>query len=301
MTSRDIVTTRNQRPRLSSPADLKPLRRAEQLEDLFLYWVPVTSYPIPEGERAWLNELLDRLSSYLVEQHKLRAEVFLEYKTVYPDLLDRFLDLAFDLTPIMGFGYKPGVPLPPFPTMEDLQPFIDGKKKFNFGDYVGDYIYWFLAKEEKLQRKNFLGYGGMAILFLPPDPAAIPAKLPISPKLKEHPMFKELFTRFDMDKVNARAHALSDKWLKTSMELYAKDLPKSPQMKGVQFVVPLLKSADFFAQPENCKSLKGLCDFYVRESVPDCGVLLAAAKDQDAALAGILKDMQNDGLRYPLR
>jgi len=33
-----------------------------------------------------------------------------------------------DFVPIVGFGRKPGVPLPPIPTMEDLQPLIDGRR-----------------------------------------------------------------------------------------------------------------------------------------------------------------------------
>lgn len=296
-----MSTSSRPRRRLSEAVDLlKPLRRAQQLQDFFLYWMPVSSYPMPQLELDWLNQFLRRLSKHF-EQQGMRAEVFLEYKSVYPNLLDKFLDLSMELVPIMGFGHKPGVSLPPPPTMEDLQPIIDGKKKFNFGDYVGDYIYWFLAKEEEVERTNFLGQGGMTILFLPPDPATVPQKLPIPPRLREHPDFKEIFARFDLDKIHARGRAMGDKWLKASMELYAPDLPKSPQMNGVQFVVPLLKSVHFFEASEHAAKLGKLCDFYIHESVDDKGVLFASPTDHEETLIDILSNMTEEGFRYSVR
>jgi len=77
--------------RISSPEDvarkLLPLRRAEKLEDFFLYWIPVGANPISTVQRIWLNAFFDRLSDYLTQKASLRAEVFLQYKTVYPNLM----------------------------------------------------------------------------------------------------------------------------------------------------------------------------------------------------------------------
>jgi hypothetical protein len=286
------------RKRLSSPTDLSPLVRAKQLKDYLLYWIPVRRHPMGVEERAWLSLFLERVSDYLIGRQKMRSEVFLEYKTAYASLMDPFLDLAAELIPIMGFGYKPGVPLPATPTLEDLEPLKEGK--FNVDDYVGDFIYWFLGKDERVERENFLGYGGMTIMYLAPDPASIPKKLPISPRLREHPMFKELFTRFDLDKINARAYALSDKWLRNSMELYGADIPKSPQTRGVSFIVPLLRSHDFFVEAER-ERLSKLCDFYVHESREDAGILIASHNDYEEALVEILEEMRERGLSYPGR
>jgi len=73
-------------------------------------------------QRIWLNAFFDRLSDYLTQKASLRAEVFLQYKTVYPNLMDTFLDHSMDFVPIVGFGRKPGVPLPPIPTWKIYSP-----------------------------------------------------------------------------------------------------------------------------------------------------------------------------------
>src|SRR3984885_11147852 len=152
---------------------LLPLRRAESLTDYFLYWIPVSARRVPLTQRVWLNAFLDRLSDYLVQKCEMRSEVFLQYKTVFPDLLEIFLDLSLDLIPIMGFGRKPGVPLPPIPDEEEIKKLGEGKA-FVFGDYVGDFTYWFLGKDERKERESFLGYGGMTLLFPAPEPPGPP-------------------------------------------------------------------------------------------------------------------------------
>ena len=281
---------------------LRPLRRAESLIDYFLYWIPVNSNPIPLEQRVWLNTFLDRVSECL-KKSGLRSEVFLQYKTMYPTLLDTFLDQSFELMPIMGFGLKPGVPLPKIPNLEEvkrLSESLQAGEPFDFGSYVGDFIYWFLGKNERKQRESFLGYGGLTIMFLAPDPKTAPPKLPFSPRIREHPAFKELFSHFDVDQVLATGQGLGDKWLKASKELYAASVPKSPTTKYVPFILPLLKTSDFLNTPKERESLSLLCDFYITESVGDRGVLLASKKDYQEALLEILDGMRESGMVYPV-
>jgi len=94
---------------------------------------------------------------------------------------------------------------------------------------------------------------------------------------------------------------LSDGWLKKSMEIYASELPKSPQMKGIQFVVPLLKANNFLNEPQEREKLSGLCDFYISESVEDGGILLASSKDHQDSLIEILEAMREVDMKYPER
>jgi hypothetical protein len=279
---------------------LLPLKRAEQLTRCALYWIPVSSFPIPSAQRAWLNSFLDRLSQLMREGRELRVEVFLQYKTVFPALLDSFTDQAFDLIPVMGFAQRPGQELPAIPTLKDLQPLIDGKEKYDFGKYVGDFCYWFLRKQEKRQRELFLGNGGMSILFLAPDPKTKVALLRMPKGIREHPGFTELFKLFDPDQTNADAHALGDGFRKKSLELFSEDIKKSVQLKGVPFVIPLLSTRDFFNRPEEeCKKWFELFDLYVNESPLDKGVVIATKLDVEEDLIGILKQMKEEGLGYP--
>lgn len=281
---------------------LLPLKRADQLTRCALYWIPVNSFPIPSAQRAWLNMFLDRLSHLLQESHQLRAEVFLQYKTVFPTLLESFTDKAFDLIPLMGLAQRPGQELPPTPTVEDLQPFIDGKEKYDFGKYVGDFCYWFVRKQQQAQRELFWGYGGMTILFLAPDPKTKVAPLPLPKAIREGPGFAELFKLFDPDQTNADAHALGDGFRKKSLELFSEDIKKSVQLKGMPFVIPLLSTRDFFNVPEEeCKKWFELFDLYVNESPLDQGVVIATKLDIEEDLIGILKQMKEEGLVYPDR
>lgn len=293
------------RNRLSSPRELvllrRPLRRAETLEKFFLYWIPVDATPPPQAQSFWLQAFFDRLIAFLTKEGKLRTEVFLQYKTVYPNLLDHFLDRSMEWIPIVGYARTPGVPLPPIPTLKSMQPLIDGEKPFDFGDYVGDFTYWFVWKEEKQQRDLFFGYGGLTMMFMPPDPAAIAKPPYISKRMREHPVFKPIFDRSDPARTITTGQSMGDKWLKQSLDIYGPDLPQSPQMKGIPFVIPRLKSIHFLNSEEERQKLSTLCDFYIAESPEDQGVLLASAKDYDEPIIDILDQMRAAGLEYPER
>ncbi|MGO9086263.1 MAG: hypothetical protein ACLP6G_13090 [Terriglobales bacterium] len=281
--------------------ELLPLKRAEQLTRCALYWIPVNAFPIPSAQRQWLDSFLDRLSEMMRKKHALRAELFLQYKTVYPALLERFLDNARDLIPLMGLGQCPGKELPPIPSIKDLQPLIDGKEEYDFGKYVGDFCYWFVRKHEKKQRELFWGYGGVTILFLTPDPNTKVEPLPIPKGTREYPVFADLFKRFDPDEANATAHALGDSFRKKSLELFSQEIQKNVQLKGIPFVVPLLGTRDFFNRPEEeCKKWFELFDVYVNESPADKGIVIASKLDVEEDLIGIVRQMKTEGLRYSL-
>ncbi len=280
---------------------LMPFKRAEQLTRCALFWIPVNSFPVPTTQRAWLNMFLDRLSQSMTKVHELRAEIFLQCKSVYPALLETFIDKSLDLIPLMGLSQRPGQDLPPIPTIKDLQPVIDGKEPYDFGKYMGDFCYWFVRKQEKAQRELFGGLGGMTILYLAADPKTKVAPLKIPKFVREHPNFVELFKVFDPDQVNADAHALSDGFRKKSLELFSEDIKKNLQLKGMPFVIPLLSTHDFFNRPEEeCKKWFELFDLYVNESPSDKGIIIATKLDVEEELIGILQQMKDEGLRYPL-
>lgn len=285
---------------INSSNDLWPLRRAEQLTRCSLYWIPVSAFPIPSAQKAWLILFLDRLSKWIQNDLGLRAESFLQMKTVHPALLEPFIDTAHDFIPVLGLSQRPGKQLPPIPTLESLQPIIDGKKKFDFNESIGDYCYWFLDKDVKKQRELFFGHGGMTTIFLTPDPKTKVEPLAIPKGIREHPVFADLFKRFDPDKANARAHSLADGFLRKSLDLFGGDLKKSIQSKGIPFAIPLLSTRDFFDRPEEeFKNWFELFDLYISESPQDEGILVASKLDVEEPLIGILHELMTEGLDYP--
>lgn len=277
-----------------------PWRRAQALTRCFLYWAPVDSFPVPTGQKDWLSIFFDRLTALLGEKLGMRAEVFLQVKTVYPDLLDQFLDIAKELTPIMGLSRRPRVEPPPIPTLEDLQPIADGTKKFDYREYMADYCYWFLSKPNKRGRDLFFGNAGMTILFLKPDPKTVPPKLPIPPKIRTAPLFQEIFEQIDLERLTARAFSLRESFLKKSVELFRGGLEKNVQFRGVPFIIPLLGTENFFQEPaEVCEQWFELFDVYINESPADRGIVMAAKIDFEDDLRGLLLKMKEEGLVYP--
>ncbi len=285
-------------------AELLPWRRARELTRCFLYWLPVSAFPVPALQRGWLMEFLTRWS-LLMKELGLRPETFLQYKTVYPDLMKPLLNNMMELIPILGLGRKPGAALPEFPSEDEVQQStksmfdaLSHQKDVDLPDakkYMPDYSYWFVEKSGQKQRDLFLGYGGFSMVFLKPDPDTVAPALPITPALrKKLPILQELENNF------AKANSLKDSFLAKSKEFFGQGLEKEPQMKGIPFILPLLDSVDFFSQPaeviENCFQL---FDAYLRESPIDKGVLLAVKEDIEEQFINLLNGMRKEKLVYP--
>jgi len=278
---------------------LRPLRRAHTLQDYFVYWIPVDSVPLRSAQKAWLREFMDRLLDYLQPECGLTAQVFLQYKTIHPHLMEDFTKHALEFVPLMGFARKPGVALPPIPTLEDLQPLINREKAFDLNDYIGDFCYWFVVPDAPLQRDLFFGHGGMTFMFTPPNGATPATPVPIPTGIRNHTTFKPLFEKVDPNRVVATGRALQQPWLGKSLELYRGDLDPSPQLRGVPFIIPLLRSSDFIHSSIERQKLATLCEFYITESPEDGGILFASPTDHEGKLLAILEEMRSNKYLYP--
>jgi hypothetical protein len=282
--------------------DLLPWVRAKRQTRCLLYWMPAHSFPLPIEQKKWLETFLTRLAGLLKKQFSLRPEVFLQMKSVNSDLRRTLLNNATALMPTLGLSRRPHSRMPPEPSESDLKALQEGSKKFSLDEYVPDYCYWFLNKSLEKQTQLFLGYGGMTIMFLKPDPATEPPKFPAPlrmPKaMRDHPMFKDL----TIEKIMSIGFSLHDAFLAKSKGLFGADLEEEPKFKGLRFVIPLLRSADFFADSEvDSKKWFELFDVYVNESPADRGVLMASKPDFEEPLIGLLADMRKEGLLYPGR
>jgi hypothetical protein len=311
MDRENVAAERRGRARLSIPAnrhkELLPWRRAEGLERCFLYWLPVNSFPMPDGQREWLMLFLDRWVALMKSQFGLRPELFLQYKTIHPHLVNPLLNNMMDFIPVMGLGRKPGAPLPEMPSTDQIQ--ATTKKMFDAlrqqqpipmpdaSRHLPDYSYWFVGKAERQQRDLFFGFGGMTLTFLKPDPKTVPRPLPISSNLRKRIPMLQLV---DIDQLMSKVASLSDGFLDKSKGLFAAGLEKEPQTKGLPFILPMMDAGDFFSQPQEViQQCFELFEVYFRESPVDKGVLLAFAAEMEPSLVALLKEMREQDLMYP--
>jgi hypothetical protein len=276
-------------------SELLPWRRAYQHTRCFLYWMPTASFPVPEGQQQWLREFLQRFSKRLAEDLGLRVETFLQYKTAM-DVLDKFQKTAPRFSPLLGLSRKPGDKIPTLPTKEDMMPVVRGEKEFNLKDWIADYCYWFLCKKPLDQWREFLGLGGITLMFLKPDPKTMPPALPFTDAFrKKHRVFQML----DVDALLAGGYSLKDEFMAKSKELFGAGLEDHPQYPGIVFILPLLSTEHFLTQSEqeNEKWFQ-LFEVYVNESPTDKGILLAFKNDHEKLLIDILKEIREAGLVY---
>ena len=277
--------------RLSS-ADRKeilPWQRAESMTRCSLYWMPVSGFPAPAAEKAWLLQFTTRLGARLKSEFKAEPWVFLQYNTALT-VHDDFVRRSREFMPLMGISRRPGAELPNMPSKEDLQAALDEKRMLDVKQYTEDYAYWFMVKSEKQQRELFQGLGGLTLFYKKPDPKTAPPELAIPARYRDHELFKSM----DVHALLAGACSMQDEFLKKSKEVFGAGM-KNVQAEFVPFILPLLSSADFFRMTEeDTKAHFDLFDIYLRESTADQGMVLASKHDLDEILAQILEEMREE-------
>lgn len=286
------------RRRLQDQQDFNPWIPAEEsLDDCFLYWMPVSGFPLSLSEKQWITYFLARFSAKLDEQHGLRCEIFFQYKQITADLGDAFRAYAPKCMKLMGLGRYANADLPSFPTGDEIKKMAEDGKAIDFRDWLGDYMIWFIGKQPERQRELFLGHGGMTTIFLPPDPKAKPPKLPFTPALRASlPVFQKL----DVDGTIAGTFAMQDAFLEKSKTLFGAGLESKPEYPGIAFILPLLDSGHFFHADEELRAKWfELFEVYVNESKKDKGLILAFQKEEyESLLLDVLESMRKDGLIF---
>src|SRR6266704_2972716 len=163
---------------------LKPFLRAKELDDVLLFWAPVDRFPMGFQVRSWWTVFMNRLKQVMQAQ-SLRQENFLQFKAVVNQQTERFLATSMEYKPLAGLTLRPGSKLPKPPTSEDIEKAIQ-QGGFKIENFVGDYAYWFMKKQDELQRQDFFGLGGMIFLWLKADPNTKPPDLRLPPGAKRH-------------------------------------------------------------------------------------------------------------------
>ena len=280
--------------------DFAPWRKAKSLSKCNLYWLP-SDFPAPSQQRHWQLTFFELLSEKLEAAKGLQTQLFLQMKTVYPELLDPFLKTSIEFNPFFGLSRRPQAQLPPLPDMNYVEDLQKGVQKYKFGDKMPDYCYWFVRRQRQQQRDLFLGFGGMTALYTKADPNTVPPPTPkIPPGVKRSPIFKDVLEQWKPEEDSKTAFALKSSFLKKSKELFGVGLEQDPQYPALLFIVPTFNSKDFFHQTEeHLQASFDLFEIYVNESVDDHGVVLAFREEYEPVLLEVLEAMRLKNLWYP--
>lgn len=276
---------------------LAPFRKASSVNDCHLYWIPISSWPAPNGQRAWLLEFLGKLHAVVESKTELRGEFFLDYH-VAEDFERLFLKSAIELAPFLGLARRPGTSLPKGPTQQELKDAAQGRSEFDLKKHMPTYCYWFLNQDLARLLPLFFGHGGTSMMYLAPDPGAKPPKIPYLDEIKE------IFPTLPFDKLEAMSSAaasMGDGFLKKSKLLFGTGLEEEPQYDGLPFIVPLLEAGDFTRQPQQERqNWFELFELHWRESPADRGLFLASKLDIEEDIIGLLEQMKEAGHIYPV-
>jgi hypothetical protein len=276
-----------------------PWVQATNLHDCFLFWLPVTGFPLRHDERVWILEFLQRLSSGLKTQHTLREEVFLQFSTAtqnYEKSFRKYAERSFHLP---GVSRKPEEDLRGIPDAATIEEEMKETKKFDLEKWTSDYAIWFQKKEAEKQRSLFLGEGGVTLLFMPPDPKTKPPILPFTPKFRA--AFPVLQAR-DVDGMLESAFSLNDDFLAKSKILFGQGMNPDISLETIGFVLPLFDSGHLLkATPEEREQWFGLFDVYFRESTADHGCVLAFRNNYTTLMQDVLDAMRGEGKEYPVQ
>lgn len=283
----------------TGPVTIAPFTRAQSITDASIYWIPVWDFPVLPFQRTWLREFHRRLAAQLRKAYGTRQECFLQFKSLYPDLLDTFSETSGQFLPMTGRGVVPGstpAPAPDFKQVrEQVEQATQSGEPVDTQRWMPDYLHWFLTKEPELQRDRFFGYGGMLTLFLPEDKQAQAPSLALPRVITSHPAYTH-----GTDKEIQAMYSLQDSFLQRSKQMFGESLRSDANFKGLLFVLPLLSGrlATAASAEERARWFNLFTGYFI-ESKEDKGlVLLISEPGYDEALSLIVQGMERDGYVY---
>jgi hypothetical protein len=278
----------------------RPWVKAESLTRCHLYWLPVSSFPSRTQERAWLRAFLYSLFEHL-KSEKIMPQCFMELREINLHCQDAFIQRCLDLQPVFSFSRTLWSPMPGPPSQEEMDAVRNQEKPFVLSNYTHGQAYWIPKADPKPFLDEFLGFGGVTILFPGPDPNAVAPPVKISPGVRNSPHFKDIFALGDPEAELNKALLLKHKFLGQMKKIFGRGWEERVEYRGILFVLPRLHSSDFFSmEQEVLDGLFEVSPIYFAESPEDRGVLLAAQEALDVTIAALVAALDEKGIQFPL-
>jgi hypothetical protein len=126
------MTVRERKTSRLSPIEenaILPFVRALPIEDVSVYWMPVYRFPMLPQQQEWVLEFHRRLAAHLHCNYNLREECFIQFKTLYPSLMDRFTSSSAEYMPMPGVSLIPGTKPPEQPDFDVIKIEVDNAVK----------------------------------------------------------------------------------------------------------------------------------------------------------------------------
>ena len=290
---------------LDRSTELLPWKHAHQFKGCFLYWTPVSRFPIPAAERRWQLDFMTLFVDRVEQARKLIADTFVDARmaTENETMRNLFMNTAMDFRPMLGFARAPAAKLPEASLPQaDLDAFARGERKPNPSDYLPNYCYWFVNRSGDRQRELFFGHGGMTVLFMKPDPKTAPPPefAQLLPYLMRSKMLAPLREKFDIEKLVLRPNPLCGDFRDRSKAVFGEGMERDLEFRGLPYIIPRLGTRDYFeVAPEKLAAWFSVFEIYLRESPEDTGLLLASKENLEEDLLWVLDRMRSEGKNFP--
>ena len=236
--------------------DLHPVQRLSFIPVGAVYLVPVSNFPMPQGELHWVRDFCESLMAHVQSAiGGLEVEVIIKQSRLYTGLVDHFADHAPMWMPQQGVAVIPHLPPPHVPTQSEIES-IDPRCLTPNGagfppDIVPELVFQIADEGGKKEARQSMGGHGALSVFLS--------------RLKEselHKRWNELFIK-----------RVTDRLFRTA-----------------PLFTPLFGARSFRDVPEDeVAAWLETFELFIGESVEDKGIVIVARESLDVLIANLIK------------
>lgn len=141
---------------------------------------------------------------------------------------------------------------------------------------------------------DYGGTGGLAVLFMPQTRTDNPLD-GLPPALFDNPFFARVAPGIDLKRQIMRPQTMMDPAMDRLKSIFSRGWEEFRPLKDASFLIPGLKSMDFFENPASLfEEFFAAAPFSLFESLPDDGLLLAAASFPPDRLARLMHQLRKN-------
>jgi hypothetical protein len=236
--------------------DLYPVQWLSFIPVGAVYLLPVSNFPMPQGELYWVREFCEALIAHVQSAIAgLQLEVIIKQSRLYTGLVDHFADHAPVWIPEQGVAVIPHLPPPHVPSLGEIES-IDPRCLAPNGagfppDIMPELVFQIADEEGREEARRTMGGHGALNVFLS--------------RLNEselHRRWKDLFGKRVTDRL----------------------------FRAMPLFIPLFGVRSFQNVPEDeITAWLESFDLYIGESVEDKGIIIVARESLDVVIANLIK------------